>query len=371
MNNVFLYGTLRHEGLLEIVLGHVPSARLQPATLQGFVVSRAEGHGFPLIERRDGAMSEGVLLTDVSTEERARLDHYELGFGYHLHEADVDGQAALVYMPEEGLWRGAEAWSLEAWSAADWPHVRYSAREIMSYLGKVDAADLSWRFAMIGARAHSRDIAESTPHPTTLRADLRAESVEVSRRDVSHFGFFRTDTYELRHPRFDGTMSDVMQREVFMAADAALVLPYDTKRDRVMLVEQFRMGPFARGDTRPWILEPIAGRIDAGESPEEAGRRECLEEAGLSLGGLIPIARCYASPGEVSTYFHMFLGLADLPDHSSGIGGLEGEQEDIKSHIMSFESAMELVRTGEINIGPLIQMIQWLALNKETVKERG
>lgn len=371
MVNVFLYGTLRHEGLLDIVLGHVPHARIRPATLQGFAVSRAEGHGFPLIERKEGAEAVGLLLSGVSAEERARLDHYELGFGYQLHKVEVDGQAALVYMPEDGLWTAAEPWSLEGWSDTDWPHVRYSAAEIMGYLGHVDAADLAWRFAMIGARAHSRDLADNAPHPTTVRSDLRADTVEVARRDVSHFGFFRTDTYEIRHPRYDGAMSEPMQREVFLGADAALVLPYDAARDRVMLVEQFRMGPFARGDAQPWVLEPIAGRIDAGEQPEEAAVRECAEEAGLSLSALLPIARCYASPGEVSTYFHMFLGLADLPEESTCVGGLEGEQEDIKSHVLSFERAIELVQSGEINIGPLIQMLQWLAINKADLDAAG
>ena len=33
--------------------------------------------------------------------------------------------------------------------------------------------------------------------------------------------------------------------------------------DRVLMVEQFRMGPFARQDANPWTLEPIAGMVDA------------------------------------------------------------------------------------------------------------
>ncbi len=367
MANVFLYGTLRHAGLLDIVLGHVPEARLRAATLEGHAVSCAKGHGFPLIEARAGATAEGLLLSGVTEDERARLDHYELGFGYHLHSVEVEGQASLVYLPEAGLWQAGEAWSLERWAETDWPHVQYSAAEIMSYLGGAHAADLAWRFAMIGARAHSREMAERNPHPATLRTDMRADAVEILSQKVSHLGFFRTDTYELRHPRYDGTTSEPMQREVFLAADAALVLPYDPVRGKVLLIEQFRMGPLARGDAHPWILEPIAGRIDAGESPEDAAERECMEEAGLSLSKLLPIARCYASPGEVSTYFHMFLGLADLPDESAGLGGLEGEQEDIKSHVVSFERALELVQTEEINIGPLIQMVQWLALNKQRI----
>ena len=32
---------------------------------------------------------------------------------------------------------------------------------------------------------------------------------------------------------------------------------------KVLLVEQFRAGPMGRGDPQPWMLEAIAGRIDA------------------------------------------------------------------------------------------------------------
>ena len=80
----------------------------------------------------------------------------------------------------------------------------------------------------------------------------------------------------LRAPLFGGGQSAPLLREVFVATDAALVLPYDPLRDRVLLVEQFRMGPYGRGDPRPFLLEPVAGRIDAGETPEEAARREGL-----------------------------------------------------------------------------------------------
>ncbi|MCB2157335.1 MAG: NUDIX domain-containing protein, partial [Rhodobacteraceae bacterium] len=45
-------------------------------------------------------------------------------------------------------------------------------------------------------------------------------------------------------------------------------------RDRVLLIEQFRMGPYARGDAEPWLIEAIAGRVDPGETPEDAARRE-------------------------------------------------------------------------------------------------
>ena len=68
-----------------------------------------------------------------------------------------------------------------------------------------------------------------------------------------------------------------------MSSDAVIVLPYDPVNDRILLVKQFRTGPYVKGDANPWVLEPIAGLIDVGETPVEAGLREAKEEAHLEI----------------------------------------------------------------------------------------
>jgi nudix-type nucleoside diphosphatase (YffH/AdpP family) len=138
------------------------------------------------------------------------------------------------------------------------------------------------------------------------------------------------------------------------------VLPYDPVRDRVLLIEQFRAGPYARGDAQPWMLEPIAGRIDGGETPEQSARREAVEESGLTLKDLHLVAQYYPTPGAKSEYLFGYIATADLPDGSAGIGGLEAEGEDIRSHVIPFARAMELVASGEINVGPLILLLLYL-----------
>ena len=135
---------------------------------------------------------------------------------------------------------------------------------------------------MIMVRAAAR-VAARASAPTDLRSDMEADHVEIDAQHNRHAGFFLTREFTLRHPLFRGGLSAPVRREVFVATDAAIVLPYDPVRDRVLLVEQFRMGPFGRGDPFPWMLEPVAGRVDPGEPPEETARRECVEEAGLTL----------------------------------------------------------------------------------------
>jgi nudix-type nucleoside diphosphatase (YffH/AdpP family) len=186
--------------------------------------------------------------------------------------------------------------------------------------------------------------------------------------DLLHVGYFRSEARRLRYPNFGGGMSDEVRREVFVATDAALVLPYDPVRDRVLLVEQFRMGPYGRGDPRPWMLEPVAGRVDPGETPEDAARRECAEEAGLTDIRLERIGSYYCTPGYSTEYFHNYVGIADLPDDLPRFGGLELEAEDIRLHLLDFAAAMHLIETGEADNGPLILSLMWLARERDRLR---
>lgn len=373
MINIFLYGTLRHPALLELVSGKGWKA-LSPkaAHLAGHHVVWAEGHSFPLIEKAVEQSCEGLLLRGVEGDVLARLNHYELGFGYDLREVMVDSDAgqeiAQVYFPRPGLWQAGAAWSLEDWVRDFWPLTRYSAREVMGYFGVLSGAQIAARYKMILTRAGANLLAEEEHVPTDRRGDMGRDDVTLEAQDTPHAGFFLLKSLQLRHMQFDGQMSDEMVREVFVAGDAATVLPYDPLRDRVMLIEQFRMGPYARGDRHPWMLEPVAGRVDGFETPQSTARRESEEEAGLQLHALEPIARYYASPGYSTEVFHSFLGIADLPDSAGGLGGLADEHEDIRNHVLDFEEAMRLVETGEANNGPLILSLLWLARERDRLR---
>lgn len=235
----------------------------------------------------------------------------------------------------------------------------------------VPVAEMAARRQMILARAEARIAARSTPAPVTLRSDTPRAAVTEQGCEITHDGFFLTRRYRLRHPRFDGGQSPQVSREVFVATDAALVLPYDPARDRVLLVEQFRMGPYGRGDPFPWLLEPVAGRVDGGETPEETARRECIEEAGLTLRALEKISSHYCTPGYSTEFFHLFLGLCDLPEMRQGRGGLATENEDIRTHVIGFERAMDLVTSGEANNGPLVLGLLWLARERARLRAAG
>ena len=198
----------------------------------------------------------------------------------------------------------------------------------------------------------------------------RPDDVEIIDRATVYQGYFRLDRYRLRHRLFAGGWSKEISREVLERGHAAALLPYDPERDAVVLIEQFRAGPFARGaGDSPWLLEIVAGIIDGEETPEFVVRREAAEEAGLTITETIPIASYYASPGAVSEHIEVYLGRVDSAG-AGGIHGLESEGEDIRVVPVSFETAMTWLAAGRIMASPAIVALQWLALNRDRVRER-
>ncbi|OLS52140.1 NUDIX domain-containing protein [Rhodovulum sulfidophilum] len=370
MERMFLYGTLCHLPLLARVLNR-PAGTLDtlPARLPDHAVRLAGGEGFPLILPEPGAEAEGLLVSGLTAEDRARLDYYEGGYGFGHEKVTVETAAgpvaAGIYARARSGIAPTAAWDPDAWRARWGDLVTEAAGEVM--LGYPDRPPEvnARRDRMILARAAST-LRARAPGPASLRKPTRPGDVVETGRVQPYANFFAVEEYTFRHTRFDGRMSDQMVRAAFLTGDAATVLPYDPARDAVLLIEQLRVGPYARGDSQVWSVEAIAGLIDPGESPEETVRREAVEEAGLTLGALHRCYGYYPSPGAKAEYIYSFVGEADLGAEAGGLGGLAAEGEDIRGHVVAFDRAMELIETGEIGNAPLILSLLWLARHRET-----
>ncbi|HBU55220.1 NUDIX domain-containing protein [Sulfitobacter pontiacus] len=366
MTDLFLYGSLRHVPLLEIVMGRAADRLdISPDRLPDHIALSVVEGPFPCIVPAPGQSAEGLLLRGLGQNDLDRLNFYEGSFAYDLQEITLEsGASALGYFARPDQWTTRDPWSLAQWQA-DWGALScFAAREVMDYFGVYTADRVAQMFPMIRSRAAAQVNALRSKHGAgTLDGKVR-----IDRIDRAYTNYFALNEYHLAHERFDGTMTDVLERAVFVATDAALVLPYDPVRDRVMLVEQLRMGPVARGDRAQWQLEPIAGRVDPGESPEDAAHREAQEEAGLTLRKLEKIAEVYASPGDSTEFFYIYLGLADLPDDSTGVNGLEAENEDIRSHLIGFDALMTMVDQLEAANAPLVIAAYWLARHRERLR---
>ncbi|WP_235823802.1 NUDIX domain-containing protein [Actibacterium lipolyticum] len=368
---MFFYGTLCHRPLLECVLGDErEGVQISAARLPGYASYWVKSQSYPMIEPLAGGHAEGLLVRGLSERAIARLNFYEGGFSYCIEEVTVEysGEFARadVYFPQAEQSKG-EPWCLEDWAKIWGPVTVIAAQEVMQDFGIRSAAEIAQRFGSIRSRAASRIRAQDAA-PTTLRGAAVPSDVRLHKASRPYADFFSVEEYELTHRRFAGGESAVLSRAGFVATDAATLLPYDPVRDRVLLIEQFRVGPFARGDAQCWSLEAIAGRIDPGETPEEAARREAQEEAHLTIGALHPVFNYYPSPGALSEFLYSYVAIADLPDDAAGLGGAVDEGEDIRAHVIGFERLMALLDTGEVQNAPLIISALWLARNRDRLR---
>jgi ADP-ribose pyrophosphatase len=193
-----------------------------------------------------------------------------------------------------------------------------------------------------------------------------ADDWELVDREVLYQGFFRLARYSLRHRRFDGGWSPVIQREIFERGHAAAVLPYDPASDRICLIEQFRPGALEAADG-PWLLEFVAGIIESGESAEDVVRREALEEAGCTIGRLEHVTTYHVSPGGTTETTALFIGEADL----SGVGGIHGnadEHEDIRVQVVDAAEAIAMADDGRIANAMGQIGLNWFARHQDRLR---
>ncbi len=140
-------------------------------------------------------------------------------------------------------------------------------------------------------------------------------------------------------------MSGEITREIFERGHAAVLLPFDPVRDEVVLVEQIRIAAYDTSES-PWLLEMVAGMIEAGETVEDVARREALEEAGLEVGRTKPILSYLASPGGTSERLSIPVGEVDAST-AKGIHGLAEEKRGYSGACGESGAGLPVGRRGE------------------------
>jgi len=161
-------------------------------------------------------------------------------------------------------------------------------------------------------------------------------------------------------------MTDVMTREIFERGNAAAVLPYDPRRDEVLLIRQFLPGAYFGGRS-PCPLQIVAGMVEEGEAEEDVARREATEEAGCQIGRLERAHAFLPSPGGSSERVVVFCGEADL-SQAEGIYGPAEEHEDIRVEVYAAREAIQLLDDGRIEAGPAVIALAWFARHHERLR---
>jgi len=176
--------------------------------------------------------------------------------------------------------------------------------------------------------------------------------------------FFKIDEFLVSHEQIDGTMSAGQRRLVFERGDAVAVLLLNVEMKSVVLVEQFRVAVLVgrrrddRSTTDGWIIETVAGAIDANETPEAAAIRETFEETGYQIREPRLISKFFTSPGGVSERVFLYFAEVTDTDRIGKGGGID--DEDIKVVQLAIDELFDRLAHGSIEDPKLLIGAYWL-----------
>jgi gamma-glutamylcyclotransferase (GGCT)/AIG2-like uncharacterized protein YtfP len=128
---IFCYGTLLFPEVMRAVTGREFAGT--PATLSGWARYRVRGEVFPALIPEVGALTEGVVLSDVDARSLTVLDAFEgpLYLRRELEVARADGARlaahAWVLVPGREAELTREAWDLE----------HFARSELHAYLAQI------------------------------------------------------------------------------------------------------------------------------------------------------------------------------------------------------------------------------------------
>lgn len=142
---------------------------------------------------------------------------------------------------------------------------------------------------------------------------------------------FRLDSENITLP--NGVVTDL---EIIRHPGAAAIVAM-TADDRVKMVNQFRYAAAGR------IWEIPAGTLENGESPLACGKRELVEEAGVSAATWKRLGQVTPVPGYSDEIVHLFLA-TDLAPARQNLD----TDELLDVHDIELDQAIEMIHRGEI-----------------------
>ncbi len=172
--------------------------------------------------------------------------------------------------------------------------------------------------------------------------------MKIIKRETLYQGFYNLNKLIIEDK------GETFDREQLDVGKVAAALVYDTKKEKYILVRQYRFS------VEEELLEVVAGLVENKENnPEKTIRKEIEEEAGYAVDKLEFIMTFYPSPGASTEKTYLYY--AEVSHKKSEGGGLDEENEDVKVEEYSKEELLSL----KLQDGKTIIAVQWLACKKD------
>jgi len=196
-------------------------------------------------------------------------------------------------------------------------------------------------------------------HRESFREVLEMDSLDEKTVHVEEL--YRGRIITVKRHRVQLPNGEESWREVVEHPGAVAVLPV-LADGRLVLVRQYRKA------VEEVLIEVPAGKLEGGESPEEAARRELREETGLEAEQLQLLCSFYTSPGFANERIFLFLARMDepVPQRSPALDA----DEFVQPVIITLEEGMRWVKDGRIRDAKTVAALQaWQIMLWEKAKK--
>ncbi len=123
------------------------------------------------------------------------------------------------------------------------------------------------------------------------------------------------------------------------------------------------MPTYVNGNNDGMMIEVCAGLLD-GDNPEDCIKKEVEEETGYKVDNVQKVFESYMSPGSVTEILYFFVAEYEDTMKVGEGGGAADETENIEVLELSFDGALEMIKTGAIKDAKTIMLLQYAQINK-------
>ncbi|HEX3603921.1 MAG TPA: NUDIX domain-containing protein [Steroidobacteraceae bacterium] len=187
-----------------------------------------------------------------------------------------------------------------------------------------------------------------------------SSAVQILEERVLSDDWYVLKKTKFKHRRRDGRWQELV-RETYDRGNGAVLLLFNAGRESVVLTRQFRFPAYVNGCAEGLLIEACAGLLD-GEDPLSCICREAEEETGFTVHSPQKLFEVYMSPGSVTEKLHFFVAEYADADRAATGGGDSAEGEDIEVLELQLAEALHMIKTGAIQDGKTIMLLQHAAL---------
>jgi ADP-ribose pyrophosphatase len=180
---------------------------------------------------------------------------------------------------------------------------------------------------------------------------MTGKTKQQKARMVSSRTVYRGPVFYVTSDRVREPGSIVARRDVVRHIGSVVIMAVDESRGepRVLLARQYRHA------AQDYLWELPAGRIDSGEQPLPAAKRELLEETGYSAAEWKRALFFYSSPGFLDETMAIYLARGLKRGRAN-----PEEDEVIQQRLFPLSQAVRMIAKAAIRDGKTIAGVLWL-----------